>query len=44
MSGTDLTLSASSPELGAHDAYVYGQILGLDAQSIERLREEKVIY
>lgn len=44
MSATDLTLSASSPELGAHDAYVYGQILGLDAQSIERLREEKVIY
>jgi benzylsuccinate CoA-transferase BbsF subunit len=34
----------SAPLLGEHDEYVYGSILGLSSNDIEKLKEEKIIY
>jgi benzylsuccinate CoA-transferase BbsF subunit len=33
-----------APMLGEHNQYVYGQILGLSAEEIENLQNEKVLY
>lgn len=44
MSATPVSIRASAPQLGEHDQYVYGTILGLSAEEIRRLRQEKIIY
>jgi crotonobetainyl-CoA:carnitine CoA-transferase CaiB-like acyl-CoA transferase len=32
-----------APEVGQHNEEIYGGLLGLDAQEIQRLREESII-
>jgi crotonobetainyl-CoA:carnitine CoA-transferase CaiB-like acyl-CoA transferase len=33
-----------APLLGQHNAYVFGELLGLEAAEIERLEEEQVLW
>jgi crotonobetainyl-CoA:carnitine CoA-transferase CaiB-like acyl-CoA transferase len=33
-----------APLLGEHNEYVFGELLGLSADEIKQLREEKVFY
>ena len=43
LSETDWAIERGGPCLGEHNDYVFGELLGLDAAEIEKLREEKVI-
>lgn len=44
LSETPLTVSAPAPLFGQHNGYVFGDLLGLDEEEIERLVCEQVIY
>ncbi|MDE3076054.1 MAG: CoA transferase, partial [Chloroflexota bacterium] len=43
ISGQTSTPAHAGPSRGAHNDQVYGEMLGLDRQTIERLRENKII-
>lgn len=43
-SDTPAIIRRPAPLLGEHDDYVYGELLGMSAEEIERLKEEKIIY
>jgi len=44
MSATSISIRGSAPQLGEHDDYVYGDILGLDIETIRDLQQQKIIY
>jgi len=44
LSSTPARVSRHSPLLGEHNHYVFGELLGLSEEEVERLVEEKVIY
>jgi len=44
MSRTPGRIHRRAPLLGEHNDYVFGELLGLSKEEIERLVEEKVIY
>jgi crotonobetainyl-CoA:carnitine CoA-transferase CaiB-like acyl-CoA transferase len=44
LSETPAHIRRHAPLLGEHDAYVFGELLGMTPAEIERLKEEKVIY
>ncbi|MCC7184297.1 MAG: CoA transferase [Rhodocyclaceae bacterium] len=44
MSAADTGIRGSAPQLGEHDDYVYGEILGLDVSTIRGLQQDRVIY
>lgn len=43
-SATPAQISRPAPTFGEHEEYVFGQLLGLSLEEIERLREAQVIY
>jgi crotonobetainyl-CoA:carnitine CoA-transferase CaiB-like acyl-CoA transferase len=43
LSETDWSIDRAAPLLGADNDYVFGEILGLDADEIAELREDGVI-
>ncbi len=43
-SETPARINRHAPLLGEHNAYVFGELLGISAAEIERLEQEKVIY
>ena len=43
MSATPLDITGSAPQLGQHDQYVYGEILGLSAEEIRKLQQQKIV-
>jgi len=44
LSETPAGIKTAGPLLGAHNDYVFGELLGMPEQEITRLKEEKVIY
>ena len=44
MSATSTSIRGSAPQLGEHDDYVYGDILGLDIETIRDLQQQQIIY
>jgi len=44
LSETPAQIRRHAPLLGEHNAYVFGELLGMTTAEIERLKEEKVIY
>jgi len=44
LSETPAQINRHAPLLGEHNEYVFGELLGLSAGEIERLKQEKVIY
>jgi benzylsuccinate CoA-transferase BbsF subunit len=44
LSETPARVTRSSPVLGEHDEYVFGELLGIPATEIKQLIEEQVIY
>ena len=43
-SKTPAKLARGTPTLGEHEAYVYGELLGLTQREIDTLALEKIIY
>ena len=44
LSETPAQINRHAPLLGEHNEYVFGELLGMSARKIERLKQEKVIY
>ena len=44
MSATPPGISRTAPLLGEHNAYVLGELLGMEQDEIDRLAEEQVVY
>ena len=44
LSGTPATVTSPAPTIGQHNEYVFGELLGLSTQEIQRLVEAEVIY
>jgi len=44
LSETPAQINRHAPLLGEHNEYVFGELLGMSAGEIERLKQEKVIY
>ena len=44
LSRTPGAVTRHAPLLGEHNEYVFGELLGMPKQEIERLQEEEIIY
>ena len=44
LSPTPARVNRPSPLLGEHNEYVFGELLGMSRDEMERLQEERVIY
>ncbi|MBW1782778.1 MAG: CoA transferase [Deltaproteobacteria bacterium] len=44
LSETPAQIKRHGPLLGEHNAYVFGELLGMSLEEIKRLEDEKVIY
>ena len=44
LSGTPAAVTSPAPTIGQHNEYVFGELLGLSTQEIQRLVEAEVIY
>ena len=44
LSETPAQINRHAPLIGEHNEYVFGELLGMSARKIERLKQEKVIY